>query len=94
MQWPRNGEEEMNYESEQAPLEFRQITEALFWANEFIKAAELDGQVQLSQALDWFARAMDAARHDEREAVMRELTDGTMIVRLDTGEEAEEESHG
>jgi hypothetical protein len=46
------------------PEDFRYLVEAAHWAKCFLQAAELEETVMLSQATDWFARAMAAARED------------------------------
>lgn len=43
------------------------MVEAMHWAKCFLEAADLEGTVSLSQATDWFARAMQAAREDMAE---------------------------
>lgn len=48
------------------PEDLRRMVEAMHWAKSYIQASGMEGVAVLSTATDWFARAMHAARQDER----------------------------
>lgn len=49
------------------PEDFKRMIEAMHWAKSYIQASGMEGVAVLSTATDWFARAMHAARQDERQ---------------------------
>lgn len=58
-----------------APEDFKRMVEAMHWAKALLEAVEMEGELTLSLATHWVARAMDAARRDEREDLARAWSD-------------------